>query len=259
MAIIIKTEDQITKIRLLSKLAAKTLEMIKPYVVEGISTEELNTIIHNYIIKLNCESAILNYNNFPKSICTSVNNEVCHGIPSKKVILKTGDIINIDITLKKDGYYSDTSKMFFVGKTSLINQNLCFIAKKSLYLAINIIKHGLNLNVLGSAIQNYVEKHNLSVVKGYCGHGVGLDLHEDPYIFHHSVPYNNITLKNNMIITVEPIINIGSDLTYIDKDGWTVKTVDNCCSAQYEHTLLIKEHNCEVLTLRSNEIIQPYI
>lgn len=260
MAIIIKNEYQINKIRLLSRLAAKTLEMIKPYVVKGSTTEDLNKIISNYIKNtLNCESAILNYHNFPKSICTSVNDVVCHGIPSKKNILKEGDIINIDITLTKDGYYSDTSKMFIVGKTSYINKKLCFIAKQSLYLAIKLIKNGLKLNFLGRTIQRYIEKQNFSVVKGYCGHGIGIFFHEDPYIFHHEIPNNNFKLKTNMIITVEPMINIGSDKTYLDKDGWSVKTKDKSFSAQYEHTLLIKKYDCEVLTLRSDEIIPEKI
>ncbi|MCV2525846.1 MAG: type I methionyl aminopeptidase [Candidatus Lightella neohaematopini] len=256
----IKNTYEINKMRIAGKIAAKVLEMIEPYIRPGISTNQLNDLCHNYVVnKKKAACATLNYCGFPKSICVSINEVVCHGIPNDKEKLKYGDILNIDVAIIKDGFYSDTSKMFIVGKTNKISKRLCDVAKQSLYLAIKTIKPGIKLSKLGKVIQKFVESNNFSVVRDYCGHGIGKNFHEPPQILHYYNDNCNHILKPGMIFTVEPMINIGKHDVYITNDGWTVKTKDNSLSAQYEHTLLVTNNGCEVLTLRSDDNIPKII
>ncbi len=250
----IKSQNEIKKIRLASKLASKVLEMIECYIKPGISTGDLDKICYEYIIfKQKAIPASLGYQGFPKSICTSVNEVVCHGIPDFNKKLKNGDIINIDISILKDGFYADTSKMFLVGNTKIIGQRLCKITKNCLNLAIKIIKPGIRLKLIGKTIQNFVESENFSVVREYCGHGIGKKFHEDPPILHFNTDDGGVILKEGMIFTIEPMINAGSKNISIMKDGWTVKTKDHCLSAQYEHTILVTSDGCEIMTLRSDD------
>ncbi|WP_343192337.1 type I methionyl aminopeptidase [Buchnera aphidicola (Formosaphis micheliae)] len=259
-SILIKSAEEIKHMRIAGKLAAEVLNMIKKYIINNISTEELDQICHNYIIqKQKSISACLGYNGYPKSICTSVNDVVCHGIPDAKQKLKSGDIINIDISIINNGYYSDTSKMFILGKPSILGQRLCNVAQKSLYLALQIIKPGIPINKIGQTIESYVNKENFSVVKEYCGHGIGKNFHEDPQILHYINNDQNIILKPGMIFTVEPMINAGKPLVKCMKDGWTVKTKDRSLSAQYEHTILVTKNGCEILTFRQEENIKKIL
>ncbi|WMY97597.1 MAG: type I methionyl aminopeptidase [Arsenophonus sp.] len=258
MTVFIKSKEEIEKMRISGKLAAEVLEMIEPYIKIGISTEEINDICHQYIInEQKAIPACLNYHGFPKSICTSVNDVVCHGIPNKKVILKNKDIINIDVTIIKNGFYGDTSKMFIVGEKTNKTKKICKIAQKSLYLALKIIKPGIKLNAIGETIQKFVENHKYSVVREYCGHGIGKKFHEEPQILHYQSNDNQLILKKGMTFTIEPMINAGHHNVFLMKDGWTVKTQDHSLSAQYEHTLGVTKYGCEIFTIRKEEI--PYI
>ncbi|WWO95477.1 MAG: type I methionyl aminopeptidase [Candidatus Dasytiphilus stammeri] len=260
MNVIIKTIEEIEKIRVASHLAAEVLEMITPYVKSGITTSKLDYICHNYIInKQHAISACLGYRGFPKSVCISVNDVVCHGIPNDQQILKSGDILNIDVTVLKDNYYGDTSKMFIVDKTTINAQQLCQVTQNSLYLALQKIKPGIRLRILGCEIQKYVESHNFSVVRDYCGHGIGKNFHEEPQILHYNAYDNGIILQPGMVFTVEPMVNAGSYKVRQMKDGWTVKTKDHSLSAQYEHTVLVTNNGCEILTLRKDENIPRII
>ncbi|NIH40948.1 MAG: type I methionyl aminopeptidase [Buchnera aphidicola (Periphyllus aceris)] len=256
MVIIIKNNFDIKKMKEVGKLTSNVLEMIKKHVVEGISTKEIDEICHDYIYNTQkVVSACLGYKGYPNSTCISVNDVVCHGIPNKNKILKNGDIVNIDISLKKDGYFGDSSRMFLVGKCSKIAKKLCKITKKSLYSAIKIVKHGIKLNKIGKKIEKTIKKKNFSIVKEYCGHGIGKNFHEEPYVLHYYSPHNKIILKENMIFTIEPMINAGKRNIICDKDKWTIKTKDKSLSAQYEHTILVKKNGYEILTLRKNEKI----
>ena len=253
MSVVIKTAKEIEKMRVAGRLAAEVLEMIAPYIKPGITTDELNTICHDYII--NEQKAIpapLNYLGFPKSICTSVNHQVCHGIPGSKR-LKDGDIINVDITVIKDGYHGDTSMMFFVGKTSILAQRLSNISRECLYKAISIVKPGVQLGDIGHVIQQHAEKNNFSVVHEYCGHGIGKQFHEEPQVLHYGKPNTSLALEAGTTFTIEPMINAGKRHVKVLPDQWTVVTKDRSLSAQWEHTLLITDTGCEVLTLRSGE------
>jgi len=249
--VIIKTANQIKGIRQSSKLAAKTLNYLSGFLKPGISTEELNRLGHEYIISHKAIPAPLGYGGFPKSICTSVNNVVCHGIPSSNVTLKEGDIINIDITTILNGYYGDTSASYPIGKVSPLAKLLLNVPKQSLDLAIKSLKPGKYLNdCVGKVIEPFVEKHGFSVVKDLGGHGVGLKFHEDPFVFHFDTKRNDVILKPGMIFTIEPMINASSEWRItIDKfDGWTVRTADGSLSCQFEHTILITKTGAEVLT-----------
>jgi len=251
--IIIKTAEEIEKMRIAGKLAAEVLEMITPYVKPGITTNELDQICHDYIV--NVQKAIpapLNYRGFPKSICTSVNHQVCHGIPSERV-LKDGDIINIDITVIKDQYHGDTSKMFLLGKPSILAQRLCRITQECLYRGIRLVKPGTYLGDIGASIQKYAESEGFSVVREYCGHGIGRIFHEDLQVLHYGHPGTGVQLVPGMTFTIEPMINAGKRYTKQLPDGWTVVTKDHSLSAQWEHTLLVTETGYEVLTKRSEE------
>ena len=255
MAVSIKTAEEIEKMRVAGKLAADVLTMIEPHVQAGITTEELNQICHDYIV--NEQQAIpapLNYHGFPRSICTSVNHVICHGIPSEKK-LKDGDIINIDITVIKDGYHGDTSKMFQIGKPSILAQRLCRVARESMFVGIEMVKPGIRLGDIGHAIQTYAEKENFSVVREYCGHGIGQVFHEDPQVLHYGTPGTGLELKPGMTFTIEPMINAGKRHVRQLPDGWTVVTKDRSLSAQWEHTILVTDNGYEILTLREEETV----
>jgi len=249
--ILIKTPSQIDGIRASSKLAAATLKYTASFIKVGLSTQELNKIAHDYIISHRAIPAPLNYGGFPKSICTSINDVVCHGIPSKNIILKEGDIINIDVTTILNGYFGDTSATYSVGKISKEAQLLIERTKNSMELAIKSVKAGKYLNeCVGRVIENYIIPFGYSIVQDLGGHGVGLKFHEDPFVYHHYTPENHILLKAGMIFTIEPMIN-GSENwhVYQDKnDGWTIRTEDGSLSAQFEHTILITDSGAEVLT-----------
>ena len=237
------------------RLASKTLEMISEFVAPGISTGKLDEICHRYITEdLECIPAPLNYKGFPKSICTSINQVVCHGIPSESRILKDGDILNIDVTVIKDGFHGDTSKMFMVGSEKPHAMRLINITQECMYEAIKIVKPGVRLGDIGYKIQSIAESNHYSVVRDYCGHGIGRVFHEDPQILHYGIPNTGLTLKEGMCFTIEPMINIGSHKTKLSKkDGWTVETIDGRLSAQWEHTILVTNSGYEVLTLREEE------
>lgn len=254
MTVSIKTPEQIEKMRIAGRMAAETLEMITPHVKAGISTEELNRICHDYIVKdLDAIPAPLNYNGFPKSICTSVNNVICHGIPDAERILKDGDIVNIDVTIIKDGFHGDTSKMFTIGKPSVVATRLIHVAQESMYRAIKLVKPGVRLGDIGSVIQKYAEGERFSVVREYCGHGIGEIFHEEPQVLHYGKANTGLELAQGMTFTIEPMINQGRRETRLLPDKWTVVTKDRKLSAQWEHTLLVTETGYEVLTLRSEE------
>jgi methionyl aminopeptidase len=253
MSVIIKTPDEIEKMRVAGRLAAEVLDMIGEYVVPGVSTEELDRICHEYIVeRQQAVPAPLNYRGFPKSICTSVNHQVCHGIPGNKV-LKNGDIVNIDVTVIKDGFHGDTSKMFFVGKPSILAERLVDITQRAMWKGIELVKPGTTLGDIGHAIQRFVEANGYSVVQEYCGHGIGRGFHEDPQVLHYGSPNTGITLQAGMTFTVEPMVNAGRRNVKLLPDGWTVVTKDRKLSAQWEHTVLVTRTGYEVLTLRKEE------
>lgn len=254
MSISLKKDDEIEKMRVAGKLAADVLEMIGPYVKPGITTNSLNQRCHDYIVDVQkAIPAPLNYHGFPKSICTSVNQVVCHGIPNDKP-LKDGDIINIDITVIKDGYHGDTSKMFYVGKVPSHAQRLCEITQECLYKAIDLVKPGVHLGDIGEVIQRHAEKNHYSVVREYCGHGIGSEFHEDPQVLHYGKAGTGEVLTEGMTFTIEPMINAGKRQVKLSKrDGWTVETADRRLSAQWEHTLLVTAQGVEVLTRRTEE------
>ncbi len=253
MAVTIKTPEEIDKMRVAGRLAAQVLEMIIPHVQAGVSTDELDRICHDYIVNdLDAVPAPLNYKGFPRSICTSINHQVCHGIPGDKR-LKNGDILNIDITVIKDGYHGDTSRMFFIGKPSVSAKRVVEVAHKALWLGIEQVRPGARLGDIGHAIQSYVEAQHCSVVREYCGHGIGKVFHEDPQVLHYGEPGKGMELKPGMTFTIEPMVNVGKRHTRLLADGWTVVTKDHSLSAQWEHTILVTEDGHEVLTLRQEE------
>jgi methionyl aminopeptidase len=253
MPVIIKTPDEIQKMRVAGKLAADVLDMIGEHVRPGVSTDELDRICHDYIVnEQQAVPAPLNYRGFPKSICTSVNHQVCHGIPGSKV-LKDGDIVNIDVTVIKDGFHGDTSKMFTIGKPSILAQRLIDVTHKALWTGINLVHPGCRLGDIGHAIQTFVETQGYSVVQEYCGHGIGRGFHEDPQVLHYGTPDTGISLQAGMTFTIEPMVNAGRRNVKLLPDGWTVVTKDRKLSAQWEHTILVTETGFDVLTLRRDE------
>ena len=250
--ILIKTPKEIDGIRASSKLAAATLKYAASFIKPGVSTEFLNQKAHDYIIDHHAIPAPLNYGGFPKSICTSINNVVCHGIPSKNEILKEGDIINLDITTILNGYYGDTSATYPVGKIDKEAQKLIDVTKKSLDLSIKSVKPNKYLNeCVGKVIENYVTRFAYSPVRDLGGHGVGIKFHEDPFVFHYNTVRNHILLKAGMIFTIEPMINASKNWqVYMDADdGWTIRTRDDSLSAQFEHTILVTPQGAEILTV----------
>lgn len=255
MSSLTKSPEAIQKMRVAGRLAAQVLEMIAPHVKPGITTQALNDLCHNYIVEhQKAIPACLNYHGFPKSICTSVNHQVCHGIPSDRV-LQSGDIINIDLTILKEGYHGDTSQMFIVGQGSILAKRLIKVTQACLYRAIRLVKPGVQLGTIGSVIQEYAESEGFSVVRDYCGHGIGEALHEEPSVLHFGQPNTGLTLQPGMIFTIEPMLNAGKAGVKCLADGWTVVTRDHSLSAQWEHTLLVTEEGVDVLTQRKNEII----
>lgn len=249
MAIYIKTPEQIEGIRRSSQLAANTLKMIEGYIKEGVSTEYLDKIIEEYIRDNGAIPATLGYHGYPKSCCISLNEVVCHGIPSPDIFLKEGDIFNIDVTTILNGYYGDTSKMYTIGTISPSAQQLIDATHHSLVLGIQQVYPGNHVGNIGYAISRFVQMKGYSVVYEYCGHGVGIDFHEDPQIEHISRRNSGIIMQEGMTFTIEPMINMGKPRTKTDKeDGWTARTIDGKLSAQFEHTILVTEKGYEVLT-----------
>ncbi|KEQ17816.1 type I methionyl aminopeptidase [Endozoicomonas numazuensis] len=262
MNVTIKTPEDIEKMRVAGKLAAEVLEMITPHVKPGITTGELDRICHDYIV--NEQQAIpapLNYGaapgrpGFPKSICTSLNHVVCHGIPNDKKALKSGDMLNIDVTVIKDGYHGDTSKMFLVGSSQPFAEKLVKVTQECMYKGIEIVKPGVRLSDIGRVIAQHAHANHYSVVEEYCGHGIGKVFHEDPQVLHYEGygDHNDCVLQEGMTFTIEPMINAGKKFTKLLGDGWTVVTKDRRPSAQWEHTILVTSDGVEILTLRSEE------
>jgi methionine aminopeptidase type I len=253
MTVTIKTDEEQNKMRVAGRLAADVLDMIGEHVQAGVTTDQLNDICHKYIIDVqDAIPAPLNYRGFPKSICTSVNHVVCHGIPGERT-LKNGDAINIDITVIKDAFHGDTSRMFFVGKPSVQAQRLADVAFDGMWLGIEELAAGKRLGDIGAAVQKHVEKNRFSVVKEYCGHGIGRVFHEDPQVLHYGTAGTGMELKAGMTLTVEPMVNAGKAKVKLLPDGWTVVTKDHSLSAQWEHTILITETGYEVLTLGARD------
>jgi len=249
----IKTPEEIEKMRIAGRLAAEVLGMIEPHILPGVTTLELDNICHSYMVnEQGTIPAPLNYRGFPKSICTSVNHVVCHGIPSEKT-LKRGDIINVDITVIKDGFHGDTSKMFFVGEPLIKASRLSMTAYECLCIGINIVQPGVRLGDIGHAIQTYAEKRNYSIVRDYCGHGIGKQFHEEPQVLHYGTPETGLELKAGMTFTIEPMLNLGKRDVKLLSDNWTVVTKDKSLSAQWEHTILVTDAGFEVLTQRPDE------
>ncbi len=248
MPVSLKTPDEIEKMWVAGRLAAEVLQMIAPHVEAGVTTGELDRICHDYIVDVQqAIPAPLNYKGFPKSICTSVNHQVCHGIPGDKV-LKKGDIINIDITVIKDGYHGDTSKMFFVGQPSVQAERLVRLSHECMVKGIEAVRPGGRLGDIGHAIQQHAEAHDLSVVREYCGHGIGREFHEEPQVLHYGRPGTGMELRAGMTFTVEPMINAGRKEVKLLADNWTVVTRDHSLSAQWEHTVLVTDTGVEILT-----------
>ena len=255
MKISIKSSENINKMRVAGKLAAEVLEMITPHVKPGISTGELDKLCYEYIVNVqNAVPANVGYKGYEKSICSSINQVICHGIPDNQKILKDGDIVNIDVTVIKDGWHGDTSKMFLVGKCAPHNERLVRITQECLYKGIKVVKPGAFLSDIGHAIQTHAEKNYYSVVEDYCGHGIGTVYHEEPQVLHYGKPGKGIQLKEGMCFTIEPMINQGTKYCKTLKDGWTVETKDGRNSAQWEHTIAVTSSGSEILTLRQDEI-----
>ena len=256
MTIQLRSADDIAKMRIAGCLAAEVLELIGQYVVPGVSTEELDKICHDHIVDVQkAIPACLGYRGFPKSVCTSVNHVVCHGIPSEKKILKNGDIINIDVTVIKEGWYGDTSKMYTVGDVAPHAQRLIDISQECLYKAIDMVRPGIRLGDIGHVIQTHAEANYYSVVRDYCGHGIGMEFHEEPQVLHYGKPDTGLVLEEGMTFTIEPMVNAGKYSTKIKSDGWTVETRDGRLSSQWEHTMVVTSTGVEVLTARNEE---PY-
>jgi len=254
MAVSIKNQQDIEKMRIAGKLASEVLDFITPYVVHGVTTDQLDKLCHDYMVDVQkCIPAPLNYapgghKPYPKSICTSINQQICHGVPSDKA-LKNGDIVNLDITVIKDGYHGDTSRMFCVGDPSIQAKRLCDITYQAMWLGISKVKPGATLGDIGYAIQTFAEKNGYSVVREFCGHGIGKAFHEDPQVLHYGKPGTGLKLQSGMMFTIEPMINAGKRDIKQMPDGWTIVTKDRSLSAQWEHTLLVTDTGYEVMTL----------
>ncbi len=254
MSIIIKTPEQIEGIRTACRLTADVLEMITPHVIAGVTTQQLDEQMNHFIIhQLGAVSACLGYGHPPYSKCTciSINHVVCHGVPSDKK-LKEGDIVNIDVSIIKDGYFGDCSRMFMVGQTSILAQKLVRVTQECLHIGIEQTRPGVRLNEIGKAIAQHAHANQFSVVEDYCGHGVGIQFHEAPQVLHYAGRDDGVILKPGMIFTIEPMINAGKHRTKVLPDQWTVITQDRSLSAQWEHTILITEVGHEILTLPSS-------
>lgn len=244
----IKSTSEIEKMRIAGRLAAEVLDMISEHVKAGVTTDELNLLCHEHItVKQKAVPAPLNYRGFPKSICTSLNHQVCHGIPGDRV-LKKKDILNIDITVIKDGYHGDTSRMFCVGEPTVMGRKICDVALEALHRGIAVVKPGATLGDIGHAIQNYAEGERCSIVREYCGHGIGKQFHEEPQILHYGKPGDGTALEPGMVFTIEPMVNAGKRHVKLLPDDWTVVTKDRSLSAQWEHTVLVTENGYELMT-----------
>jgi methionyl aminopeptidase len=254
MTIHIKNPQEIEKMRVAGKLASEVLDFITPFVKSGITTDEIDKLCHDYMVNVqHTIPAPLNYapdghTPYPKSICTSINHQICHGVPGPKV-LKEGDIVNIDVTVIKDGFHGDTSRMFHVGETSIQAKRLCKLTYEAMWLGIEIVKPGAKLGDIGFVIQDFAEKNGFSVVREFCGHGIGKRFHEEPQVLHYGKPGTGLTLEAGMIFTIEPMINAGKRDIKQMPDGWTIVTKDRSLSAQWEHTILVTHNGYEVLTV----------
>jgi methionyl aminopeptidase len=245
----IKSSREVQLMRQTGLLAAKTLKFIEAYVKPGVTTESLNQLCHEYIINRGAIPAPLNYHGFPKSICTSPNEVICHGIPSPKVVVKEGDILNIDVTTKLNGFHGDTNRTFFVGQVREEIQKLVRVTEECLHAAIKICAPGTRIGDIGALIEEMAHDQGFSVVQEYCGHGIGREFHEDPQILHYGKKGTGIELRPGMTFTIEPMINLGKRHCKLLDDGWTVVTKDKSWSAQFEHTILITEKGHEILTV----------
>ncbi len=251
-----KTPEQIAAMREAGRLAGEVLAMIEPHIRAGVTTEELDRICHDYMVEeQKVVPACLGYKGFPKSVCTSVNHVICHGIPSPQKVLKDGDIVNVDVTVIKDGFHGDTSRMFYVGQPSVMARRLCEVAHEAMWRGIRAVRPGATLGDLGHAIQSYIEAERFSVVREYCGHGIGRRFHEEPSILHYGRPGDGMPLVPGLTFTVEPMVNAGARHTRLLPDGWTVITKDRSLSAQWEHTIVVTDTGFEVLTLRPGEVV----
>jgi methionyl aminopeptidase len=252
MTVSIKSPAEQDKMRVAGRLAASVLDMIGPHVQPGVTTEELDRLCHRFIVdELQSIPANVNYRGFPKAICTSINNVVCHGIPGDKK-LKLGDIVNIDVTVIRDGFHGDTSRMYYAGPVGVLARRLSETCHEAMWRGIRVVRPGAHLGDIGHAIQSFVESHGFTVVREYCGHGIGTIYHEDPQVLHYGRPDTGIELLEGMTFTVEPMINAGKREVFLHKDGWTVLTRDRSLSAQWEHTILVTRSGYEVLTLGQN-------
>lgn len=257
MAIHIKTADEIEKMRVAGRLAAEVLDTITPHIRPGITTGELDRLCHRHMVEVQgtipapLHYAPPGYKPFPKSICTSVNHQVCHGVPGDRV-LKIADILNIDITVIKDGYHGDTSRMFYVGEPSIQARRLCDVTRECMWHGIRAVRPEGYLGDIGAAIQQHAESHGYSVVREFCGHGIGRKFHEEPQVLHYGRAGTGLRLQPGMVFTIEPMINAGRPAIRELADGWTIVTKDHSLSAQWEHTVLVTETGCEVLTLSPN-------
>lgn len=250
----IKQPDEIEKMRTAGRMASEVLDMVTEYVKPGVTTDELNTLCHDYITNVQqATPAPLNYRGFPKSICTSLNHQVCHGIPGDRV-LKKKDIVNIDVTVIKDGYHGDTSRMYYIGEPTVKGRRICEVAYESLLRGIDIVKPGATLGDIGHAIQVYAEGERCSIVQEYCGHGIGRAFHEEPQVLHYGKPGQGLILQAGMVFTIEPMVNAGKRHVKVLGDDWTVVTKDRSLSAQWEHTVLVTETGYELLTLSAGSV-----
>lgn len=262
MPVPLKSPEEIEKMRIAGKLASEVLDYIAPFIKSGIRTDELDTLCHDYMVNVQeTIPAPLNYappgySPYPKSICTSVNHQVCHGVPGEKM-LKNGDIVNIDVTVIKDGYHGDTSRMYYVGEPGIQARRLCEITYEAMWRGIEEVKPGKQLGDIGNAIQRFAEGHGCSVVREFCGHGIGKKFHEDPQVLHYGRAGTGLELKTGMIFTIEPMINAGKAPIRQMADGWTIVTKDHSLSAQWEHTVLVTEGGYEVLTLSAGAPPKP--
>ena len=249
MPVPIKTPEELEKMRIAGRLAAEVLQVVAPHVKPGVTTEELDRICHDHIV--NVQGAIpanVGYKGFPKTVCTSVNNVICHGIPSESKVLKDGDIVNIDVTVIKDGWHGDTSRMYYAGTPSVKARRLVDVTREAMFRGIRTVRPGATLGDIGHAIQKYAEGERFSVVREYCGHGIGRVYHEDPQVLHYGQPQTGVVLQPGMTFTIEPMINEGSRHTRLLNDGWTVVTRDKSLSAQWEHTVAVTQDGVEILT-----------
>ena len=255
MSISLKSKKDIEKMKIAGRKAASVLEMLDDHVKPGVTTNQLDEIAYKFITEeLKCIPANINYNGYPKTLCTSVNQVVCHGIPSDDRVLKNGDIINIDVTVIEDGWHGDTSKMYLVGKVADHAKRLVEVTQECMFAGIREVRPGAHLGDVGAAIQEHAETNHYSVVRDYCGHGIGQVYHEEPQVLHYGQRHEGLELKEGMCFTIEPMINLGDYQTKLLNDGWTVVTKDGRLSAQWEHTIAVTSSGYEILTLRSEEM-----